>query len=154
PPGARASVRVQFTPDAAIDYSGQVQLYISNAQALVLSVSLRGRGDAGCFTVNPASLDFGAVYAGCAIPQLAATVHNGCSAPVNVTSLSASAPFALPSAAPFTLQPGQNVSIAVDYRPPGSGDDVGALQISASTAAAPYTVGLTGLASAGRVITD
>jgi hypothetical protein len=157
PPGGRTSVRVQFTADAARDYAGQVELYVSNKAAPKLTVPLHAHGDAGCFTVAPATLDFGGGHVGCGFPPQTAMLSNNCPAAITINSLSAPAPFGISGgpALPLALAPGQQLQATVTYAPQSLGDDdVALLAVATSVSPVPYGIGLTGAALADVVQTD
>jgi hypothetical protein len=148
PPGGRMSVRVQFTPQAAQQFTGSVEMYLSNPSMQRLIVSLHGEGDDGCFVLAPGALAFGSQGPGsCQRPDQFAYAHNYCGSPVTVTNLQIDRDaFSLGSGAPvppFTIAPNAVVAIPVHYQASPAGDDVAALQVAASTRATPYQTGLT-----------
>src|SRR5205085_6325066 len=157
PPGGRESVRVQFSPVRPGVFGGEVALYFSDAAAPTLRVPLHGAGDAGCFSVVPATLDFGTTHPGCGVPTQTAIARNHCNTAVTLEALSAPAPYGLAADAPATplvLAAGDAVSIPVTYAPSTAGDDVGMLSVKASTSASTYGIGLTGGAASDEIRTD
>ncbi len=146
PPGGRMSVRVAFTPQAARDYRGQVEFYMSNPRLQAPVVDLRGTGDDGCFSVTPGAVDFGGTTVGCSLPEHFAYATNQCNQPVTVTAAQITpGNFVISSmpALPFTVPPNSQVPIGMRYTATTLGDDVASLQVWISTRGAPFQVGLT-----------
>jgi hypothetical protein len=155
PPGGRMSVRVEFVAQSAQSYSGAVRFYVSNKSAPSSTIDLVGEGDASCFFVTPATVDFGPTTLGCGYPDKAAFAVNQCPYTVTVTQVGTSgAPFSANVAAPFTVATNSSVAIPVSYRPATPGDDVGTLRVTASTRAEPYRAGLTAGTQAAATILD
>jgi hypothetical protein len=151
------SVRIEFNPQSAAQYQGQVEMYLSNANQQHLYVNLRGEGDAGCFVLAPGTLDFGGAATGCSAPDQIAYAHNWCAGPVTVSAISTDRPqFTLPPgiALPAVIQPNGALQIRVHYTAATPGDDVGALMVTASTRATQYKVGLTAGALPDQAIHD
>jgi Abnormal spindle-like microcephaly-assoc'd, ASPM-SPD-2-Hydin len=154
PPAGRMSIRVGFLPQAAKTYSGSVTFYVSNHNAQSMTVPLTGTGDPGCFFLTPATADFGANTAGCAIPQQTVFAVNHCSAPVTVTQVSTTgSPFSAAATVPFTVQQQTALSITVSYNPASPGDDVGAVWVTTSLGTEPRA-GLTGGSQASTTVFD
>jgi hypothetical protein len=157
PPGGRMSVRVEFTPQAARDYRGQVEFYMSNPGLQAPVVDLRGTGDDGCFSVTPGAVDFGGTQPGCSLPEHFAYATNQCTQPVTVTAAQITpGPFTISTipGLPFTVPPNSQVPIGIRYTPTTLGDDVASLQVWISTRAAPFQVGLTGGAVPPNTVLD
>ena len=157
PPGGRMSVRVEFTPQAAGDYRGQVEFYMSNPGLQAPVVNLRGTGDDGCFSVTPGAVDFGGTTPGCSLPEHFAYATNQCSAPVTVTAARITpGNFSISTipGLPFTVAPNSQVPIGMRYTANTLGDDVASLQVWISTKAAPFQVGLTAGAVAPNTVLD
>ena len=157
PPGGRMSVRVEFTPQAAGDYRGQVEFYMSNPGLQAPVVNLRGTGDDGCFSVTPGAVDFGGTTPGCSLPEHFAYATNQCSAPVTVTAARITpGNFRISTipGLPFTVAPNSQVPIGMRYTANTLGDDVASLQVWISTKAAPFQVGLTAGAVPPNTVLD
>ena len=157
PPGGRMSVRVEFTPQAAGDYRGQVEFYMSNPGLQAPVVNLRGTGDDGCFSVTPGAVDFGGTTPGCSLPEHFAYATNQCSAPVTVTAARITpGNFSISTipGLPFTVAPNSQVPIGMRYTANTLGDDVASLQVWISTKAAPFQVGLTAGAVPPNTVLD
>ena len=157
PPGARMSVRVEFTPQRAGEYFGRMSFYMSNPATQTAYVDLHGTGDAGCFYVTPGDVDFGGAPVGCSLPQKYAYATNICSQPVTVTDVRLTpGPFAIQGmpALPFTVGPYAQVPIAVGYTATTWGDDVASLQVFVSTQTTPFQVGLTAAALRPQPVKD
>ena len=157
PPGGRMSVRVEFTPEKAIEYRGQVTFYMSNPGLQAPVVDLVGTGDDGCFSVTPGAVDFGGAQVGCSLPEHFAYATNQCAQPVTVTAAQITpGPFAISSmpALPFTVPPNSQVPIGMRYTATTLGDDIASLQVWISTRAAPFQVGLTAGTVPPNAVTD
>jgi hypothetical protein len=154
PSGGRMSVRIEFQPEASQDYSGSVTFYVSNKSAPSMTVPLTGSGDSGCFFLTPATADFGANTAGCAIPSQTVFAVNHCNGPVTVTQLGdTGGPFHASAAVPFTVPSQTNLPITVTYQPATPGDDVGAVWVTTSLGTQPRA-GLTGGSQAATTVFD
>ena len=149
------SVRVEFMAEQAQTFSGAVRFYVSNRSAPSMTVDLIGSGDVSCFFVTPATVDFGPTILGCGIPDQYAYAVNQCSFPVTVTRVDTTgAPFSASASLPVRIQPNTNLPIAITYRPPARGDDVGAVQAWTDMRAEPFQSGITGGAQAAATIVD
>ncbi|MFL5367772.1 MAG: choice-of-anchor D domain-containing protein [Myxococcales bacterium] len=146
-PGGRMSVRVAFNPEAEVQYTGQVAFYMSNKALQTVLVDLRGTGDGGCFFITPGAVDFGGTQLGCNIANQSAFLTNQCKGPVTVTDVKLTpghfAIVAMPQL-PFTVGRNQQVPVTMAYDTSTIGDDVAALQVTASTRPDPYQVGVLG----------
>ncbi|GAC1337122.1 MAG: hypothetical protein NVSMB23_03190 [Myxococcales bacterium] len=147
PPGGRMSLRVRFQPEAARSFSARVEMYLSNPALPRLVVNLHGEGDDGCFILAPGAVSFGSRETSCTRPDQVIYASNYCAGPVTVSALRVNrAAFAVAGAAPsvpFTIPQNKTVGIPVHYQAWPAGDDVAALQVTASTRATPYQAGLT-----------
>jgi Abnormal spindle-like microcephaly-assoc'd, ASPM-SPD-2-Hydin len=146
PPGGRMSVRIEFAPETAGDYTGRVAFYMSDPSKQTVFVDLRGTGDDGCFFVTPGTVDFGGTQVGCGLPQQFAYAVNHCSFPVKVTAASVTpSPFSIVQIPPLpvTVLPNTNVPIGLNYNASSLGDDVASLLVTAETRPTPFQVGLT-----------
>ena len=155
PPGGRMSVRVEFMAEQAQTFSGAVRFYVSNRSAPSMTVDLVGSGGVSCFFVTPPTVDFGPTILGCGIPDQYAYAVNQCSFPVTVTRVDTTgAPFSASASLPVRIQPNTNLPIAISYRPPATGDDVGAVQAWTDMRAEPFQSGITGGAQTAATIVD
>jgi hypothetical protein len=151
------SVRIEFGPEKAGDYTGEVDFYLSDQARQTVAVGLRGTGDAGCFFVTPGAVDFGGTQAGCGLPQQFAYAVNHCSFPVHVTAASVTpSPFSIVQIPPlpFTVMPNSNVPIGLAYDTRTLGDDVASLLVTADVRPTPFQVGLTAGVVPPNEITD
>jgi hypothetical protein len=155
PPGGRMSVRVEFVAQQVTSYSGAMQFYVSNKNAPSMTIALAGQGDDSCFYLSPETVDFGATTLGCGVPTQNAYAVNHCSYPVNITGVITSGqPFYSSPALPITVGPQSSVAIPVTYRPPSTGDDVGAIYVTTDQRAQAYQAGLTGGAQTAAMVFD
>ena len=158
-PGGRMSMRIEFMPEQAIDYSAGVQVYVSNAAAPTLSLALSGSGDSGCFFLTPGAVDFGSAQTGCTAPGQTAYAVNQCARSVTVTGISTSSgPFHLGPGAPGSpvlIAPNTSLAIPIDYQAATPGDDIGLLRVTTDVRpGAPYQIGLTAGSQADQSVTD
>ena len=155
PPGWRMSVRLEFVAEQAQTFSGAVRFYVSNRSVPSMTVDLVGAGDASCFFVTPHTVDFGASVLGCGIRDQYAYAVNWCGFPVTVTQVDTTgAPFSATASPPIRVQPNTNAAIAISYRPPSVGDDVGAIRVWTDMRAEPFQSGITGGAQTAASIVD
>ena len=120
-----------------------------------MSVALAGAGDPSCFFVTPPTVDFGPTTLGCGIPNQFAYAVNQCTFPVTVTAVDTTgAPFSASAQLPVRVQPDTNLPIAIGYRPPAAGDDVGAVRVYTDMRAEPFLSGITGGAQVAATIVD
>ena len=92
-PNGYHEFRVTFTPDARADYPGK--LTISSNSDTALELPLTGFGSYSELKVLPTVADFGDVQVGTQSTPTTVTISNAGNAPVNLLSLSVTAPFAI-----------------------------------------------------------
>jgi Abnormal spindle-like microcephaly-assoc'd, ASPM-SPD-2-Hydin len=147
PPGGRMSVRVEFLPQTAGDFTGKVSFYMSDPNLQTAWVDLHGIGDDGCFFLTPGALDFGGTQPGCNLPEQFVYATNQCSQPVTVTNADVTpGPFVISTipAVPFQVAPNSQVPIGVKYNPASIGDDIASLRVWTNTRPTPFQAGLGG----------
>jgi outer membrane protein assembly factor BamB len=135
--GASCVIRVYFVPVALGPVSASVSIPIANQPSLSLGVSGTGTPlkTPAALSVNPASVDFGAMQVG-DNPSLSATITNTSDLPKGIQwiVLSGSAVFTLTgNTCPTVLAGGASCTIQVTYQPTVSGIFSGNLRVLEST---------------------
>ena len=145
--GASQTMTVRFAP-ASMNAASGTLIIASNDPSSPASVSLSGTGVAAvapAISITPTSLDFGAVAVG-QTKDLTFAVFNNGNAALNVTALTAAAPFSVVSPAPpISVPAGASSTVTVRFAPAVAGTQSGALSIASNDAAMPSViVNLTG----------
>ena len=152
PGGSARVITVSYTPSAAQDDGGSLLIASNDPKQASVTVSLHGTGTAPptfCgISITPLSLSFGNVAIGQS-PAQTVSIGNTGTAACSVSSLAISpAEFSIGSTAAFTVQPGNTVSVAVNYTPTNTGADSGALVVRSNDPSSPsvsVSVGGTGI---------
>jgi hypothetical protein len=156
-PGARALLRVRFQPTAAGPSEGLVEGWVSNPSRPSFTVPVVGEGVAGCFTLEPATVDFGTVKRSCPSRSRAVVAINGCPAPTTLESAlleGAAAEFLLAGATtPRQLPGGGRASFDIGYAPSDEGEDAAALRVTTAEHGT-FTVGVLAAAKDEPTRTD
>jgi hypothetical protein len=157
PPGAAATLRVRFQPDAPGPFEGLAEGWV-NAAAGHPTAPLSGEGTDGCFTLAPSTVDFGVAKLGCPARIRQLTGFNRCSADVMLDSVALEAapnsPFSLVGgqAGGSIVPPGGAADWTVRYAPGTEGEDAAALRVQAQ--GTTFTAGMLGTAEAHPTQTD
>ncbi len=156
-PGQSLTLNLQFIPTAAGTATGQLTVVSNSSTNGTVVVPLSGTGTATTaaagLTVNPGSLAFGSIAVNNSMTQTLILSSSG-SAPVTVSALTvAGAGFSLSGAsAPITINPGQNVSLTVQFSPTAAGAATGQITITSNSATSgTIVVGLSGTATQHQV---
>jgi Cep192 domain 4/HYDIN/CFA65/VesB-like, Ig-like domain/Abnormal spindle-like microcephaly-assoc'd, ASPM-SPD-2-Hydin len=152
PSGASAVVAVTFAPQSAQDYNSTIAVVTPAGQAQV-AVSGSGAGPnasqptpTGVLRANVSALDFGTQAVGSNTQQTLLLSSTG-TAPVTLSQIAtgSSAFMVIAPALPAVVQPGQVLSLAVDFMPSASGAVSSQLTVTSDAATTPtLTVSLTG----------
>ena len=129
--GANCNLQVTFTPTATGNRSGQLTID-ANVSGGQVTVALSGVGaPAGAVSLTPASIDFGPVPVGTTSAALQVEAANSSNAPVPITSISVTAPFAIASNACGTtaLAAQADCQITVGFKPVQPGAATGTLTL-------------------------
>jgi hypothetical protein len=136
------SLTVLVTPEGAAELTGELTLQFTGvgsgwAQAVVLSLS--ASGEATTVTLATPAVDFGNVLLGDSATRSVRVRNRNQLTPVQVTAVSfPPAEFLLqPVSLPRTLQPGQELTLSLDYRPTGLGTKGFEFSITHSEATVP-----------------
>lgn len=140
PTGSSTSVAIQVRPTTPGPKSGRVRLRYKSADSIFggtnidLDVDLAANAQAPAVCVTPDPVDFGTVPAGTEVTRSVAIQSCG-AAPLNIRGVylgSGTSPaFSVPMAPglPITLQPGEQVNVAIRYQPTDAAGDLGILVV-------------------------
>lgn len=145
--GASCTVQVTFTPSQTGTLTGQLTID-GNISGGPLTVALSGTGtSAGAVQVSPVSISFGTVEVGTTSSALQVTLQNSGATAANITSIMATAPFALASNACGTsIAANSACQLTVDFAPTQTGAATGSLTVVDD--AGTQTVALSGTGAA------
>jgi hypothetical protein len=152
-PTKSCTVTVQFSPTAAGDHSGAVNVAYS-ASDVPATALVTGTGMVAPpgVSVSPTSLTFSNVTVGQTSAAQNVTLTNLVSGPLTISSITADAPFAVTSTtcplSPATLAGGATCTVAVTFKPSSAGASSGNLTIVDSDSTSPQKVSLSGTAVA------
>ena len=96
------------------------------------TITLSGNGLSGDISVNTNSLDLGSVTVGTASNSVPVTLSQSGNAPVDISSITATAPFSQSNDCPATLAVGASCSAMVNITATSTGQQSGTLDISGS----------------------
>jgi len=154
-PGASATLRVRFQPDAPGSFAGLAEGWVNGPNGHP-TAPLSGAGTTSCFTLAPGTVDFGAAKLGCPARQLAVTGFNRCASDVTFTGVAleaqAGSPFSLTGPSGGIIPAGSSASWVLRYAPGAEGDDAAALRMRAQ--GMTFTAGVLGSAQAHPTQTD
>lgn len=144
-PGASCTISVTFSPVAMGAASGTLTIV---DDAGTQTVNLSGTGSSP-MSFSPNNLEFSTTLVGTTSAPSSITVTNRGSAVISLTSIVASASFAISSnTCGSSLAGGTNCSVGVSFSPTTSGQINGALTFTDNALNSPQTVSLTGNAVA------
>jgi hypothetical protein len=134
-PGQSAPLAVTYRPTAAGTDSGCVAVTSNDPASTTVNLGLSGTGAAQAIpaiALAPSAIDFGTVLVGSTASRTA-EVRNTGTGTLNVTrvSLCSGTPstFAWSPAAPFTVAPGERVTLTATYKPTTAAADAGCLAV-------------------------
>ncbi len=150
-PGQAATVTVSYRPTAAGTDSGCLALASNDPASPLVNLAVSGTAAAEAvpsIAVDPAALDFGTVTVGSTASRTTQVRNTGNGA-LDVTGISlcdgTPAAFSVSPAAPFTVAPGESVTLTTTYAPTAAATDSGCFAIASSDPAhASENVSLTG----------
>jgi len=146
-PGSSCTANVTFAPSVAGAASGTLTINDNSGNAgAVQTVTLSGTGTAPVASVSPASLAFSSQVQGAASTAKTVTVLNSGTGPMQVSSVTASAPFSQTNTCTASLAPGASCTISVTFTPTAIGSFTGSLTIVDD--AGTQTVALSGSGTA------
>jgi hypothetical protein len=143
PPGQRLTIPVQFKPTASGAARGEIRVASGSGKQLA-SIFLSGSATGALvpqLTVSPASLAFGDVSLGSSAKQSITLLSSG-TAPVAVNSILVSiSGFSIAVVNyPVTLNPGQQLSLPVQFKPAIDGADTARITVNSTDATNPMEV--------------
>jgi HYDIN/CFA65/VesB family protein/ASPM-SPD-2-Hydin domain-containing protein len=147
-PGQGTPVKVQFTPNAAGNFSATLTL-TSNASDSSASITLKGMGmttiTPGQLALSPTAADFGTVTVGNSEP-ISESVTNigGSSVDISQIAISGTGFTMSGISAPLTLAAGQNATFTVTFTPTASGSAAGNIAITSDGSNPNLSLPLTG----------
>lgn len=154
-PGATCTLGVTFQPTVIGARTAQLVLS-SNATTSPNSISITGNGTsivAPEADLSVTSLALGNEIVGSPTAAKSVTLTNVGSAPMNITSITASpADFAHQSACGASVAAGASCSIPVTFTPTAAGARSGTLSIATNAPASPHTVQLSGVGYASGTL--
>ncbi len=136
-PGQQVTLPLSFAPTGTGSKQGQITL-TDNATGSPSSIALTGTGAVAAspsLSISPGSIDFGNVTVGSDAFQTITLVANG-TVPVTVNSIAVDGGGFSGSVQglPRVLQPSQQMSIKVQFRPGANGGSTGAVTVSSNAA--------------------
>ena len=145
--GQSGSVTLQFAPQAAGTFSGNLAL-LSNASNTLAAIPLSGTATAPStmlLSASPTSISFGSVLVGNTLTR-AVTLTNTGNSSVTVFSASATgAGFTVTGTTfPFNLAAGANLPVNVQFAPQSGGAATGTVSFTSNATNTPTNVGLSG----------
>ncbi len=142
--GQSTTFSVTFAPLTATSAAGTVSV-ASNAPGSPLTWTLSGSGvTAGALTANPSSMSFGSVQTNTS-KSLQETLTNSGGTTVNITQISASAPYSLTGATlPISLAAGASKSFNVVFAPTTSGAANSTLTVTSDASNPSLSIPLSG----------
>jgi hypothetical protein len=147
-PGKSVPFGVNFAPDAAKTFNGQLTIYITGANPLILPLRGTGSNTAARVSLSTPSLTFLNQSVGTLSAPQSVTVSNVGTDPLTVQSINIDPPFTLQGfVAPTTLQPGASLPLAVTFAASGTGTFYNALVMTYDVLP-PNAVSLTGTTAA------
>jgi len=154
-PGKSLAFGVNFVPDAAKTFNGQLTLYITGASPLILPLRGTGLTTTAAASLSSPSLTFSAQSLGTSSSQ-SVTITNVGTAPVTVESINIDPPFTVQGFTnPATISPAGSLPLTVTYSASTVGTSYNAMVLSYDVLP-PNAVALTGTATpaASFVITN
>ena len=154
-PGKSLAFGVNFVPDAAKTFNGQLTLYITGASPLILPLRGSGLTTTAAASLSTPSLTFSAQSLGTSSSQ-SVTITNVGTAPVTLESINIDPPFTVQGfTTPATISPAGSLPLTVIYSASTVGTSYNAMVLSYDVLP-PNAVALTGTATpaASFVITN
>jgi hypothetical protein len=144
PNGSSCGFSVSFTPSANGPRAGLLTVNGTNGTSLLVSLSGTGFTPAPAVSLSTISLSFSPRLVGTtSAPQPVALTNTG-NASLNISSITASLPFAQTNNCPAVLAAAGNCTINVTFQPIVSGNATGTLTIVDNASGSPHTISLNG----------
>jgi Domain of unknown function (DUF4082)/Abnormal spindle-like microcephaly-assoc'd, ASPM-SPD-2-Hydin len=148
-PGQSMTLQVQFKPTATGSATGNLTISSNSTSGSTAVVSLSGTGAAAVspkLTLSATTLSFGNVTMNSSATQSLTLTSSGTSAAtVNSASITGAAFSIVGATMPATLNPGQSMTLQVQFKPAATGSATGNLTVSSnSTTGSTAVVSLSG----------
>ncbi len=144
-PSASCTVSVTFSPAAAGNQTGTVNVNLGSAVEQLYLSGTATAGSTGGVTFTPATYNFGTVAPGSRSTAHTFTLTNGLQSAVTISSVTSStADFTPSSSCGSSLAAGASCNIAVTFAPATSGAKSATLSVVASDGGSPHTAALSG----------
>lgn len=140
PPDGSTTFTVTFTPTTSQEYNTKVLIDSNDPDEPTAEVKLLGEGVAPKIELTPSDYDFGTIYIGCETPQ-PVTVHNGGTADLIVSDfeyvtasndLTVDTNTSINGALPWTIAPGEERQVFIDYSPLDDYPDEGTVVVTSN----------------------
>lgn len=145
-PGFVGLIQFNIRLASTLDPASRLPLIVSfnGAQSPPVQLAVKSGIPAPSIRVNPTSVDFGSVVANQSADQNIAITNFG-SAPLTVSKAGTDNPlFTVTGSFPLQLGAGAQQTIALHFRPTGTGPQTGTLTIASNDAGSPTVVALSG----------
>jgi hypothetical protein len=154
-PGQSLTLQLQFKPTVSGAATGQLTISSNSTTGATSVVSLSGTGTAGAnpkLSLGTTALSFGSIAVNTSTTQSVALTSSGTSPlTVNSASISGAGFSIIAGTFPATLNPGQSMTLQLQFKPAGSGAATGQLAISSnSTTGGTAVVSLSGTGAAAN----
>lgn len=159
PPGGSCSVVVEFVPDNRASFNAEIE-FAFDAGGGSITIPMTGTGIAPVMTIQPKLLDFGSVVLGQTGGPLEFELANSGDDLLQVSILfGLAAPFSLApdgtcQSAPFTLSPGEQCSLQLEFTPGSSGPVKQAVFVSSDSFGGDQAFMLQGLGVSVDIFSD
>jgi hypothetical protein len=137
------AISVTFTPTATGSRTGSVTV-TDNANPATQSASLSGTGTAPAASLSPTSLTFASQALGTSSSAQNVTLSNPGGAALTISSIKVSGDFSQTNTCGSSVAAGASCSIAVTFKPAGTGLRTGTLTITDNASPRTQTASLTG----------
>jgi len=148
-PGSSEEVVIEYAPGTYESNADVLEIHSNDDDESTVLVPLGGSGDAPVIIIDPEYYDFGALEVGCD-DNLPLTVTNAGNADLILSDIEffASVPVDLLlydyeaywGPIPIVVEPGENISLEIDYTPLDGLDDAAYLEIESNDPATPLAV--------------
>jgi len=145
-PGASCLISVTFVPTSTGSLTGTLSIN-DNATGSPQTVGLSGTATAPPPSITPASLTFPSQFSGTTSAAQTVTVANTSNYPVTITSVAASAGYAVSSACGVSVAANTSCLLSITFNPTTVGTIAGTVTIASNATGSPQTVTLSGTAT-------
>jgi uncharacterized protein (UPF0548 family) len=143
PANGNCTISVTFTPTTTGTRNAALTI-TDNAPNSPQSVPLQGVGVSTAVIFSPTSLNFPTQLISTTSPAKPATMTNGGTAVLNITSITVTGPFSQTNNCPGSLNPNTYCTINVEFHPTAKGTKNGSVNVNDNAPGSPQTIPLTG----------